>query len=61
MFVEGVFAAAGLMDYRYFDVFHVPFWLGGLYVHGAFALREGLRFFVYDENDKRKKIFTAAK
>ncbi len=49
MFAEGVFAAAGLMQYRYVDVFYVPFWLGGLYGHGAFALREGLRFFVYQE------------
>jgi len=47
MFVEGLYAAAGLMAYRQVDVFHVPFWLGGLYVHGAFALREGMRYFVY--------------
>ena len=47
MFVESLYAAAGLMAYRYPDVFYVPFWLGGLYVHGAFALREGMRFFVY--------------
>jgi hypothetical protein len=47
MFVEGLYAAAGLMTYRQVDVFHVPFWLGGLYVHGAFALREGMRYFVY--------------
>jgi hypothetical protein len=48
MFVESLYAAAGLMAYCYPDVFYVPFWLGGLYVHGAFALREGMRFFVYD-------------
>jgi hypothetical protein len=48
MFVEGLYAAAGLMTYRYVDIFYVPFWLGGLYVHGAFALREGMRYFVYD-------------
>jgi len=48
MFAEGVLAAMGLVTYRYIDVFHVPFWLGGLYVHGAFALREGLRLFIYD-------------
>ena len=48
MFVEGLYAGMGLMTYRYVDVFHVPFWLGGLYVHGAFALREGMRYFVYD-------------
>lgn len=48
MFAEGALAAMGLVTYRYMDVFHVPFWLGGLYVHGAFALREGLRLFIYD-------------
>jgi hypothetical protein len=48
MFAEGVLAAAGLVTYRHVDIFHVPFWLGGLYVHGAFALREGLRLFVYN-------------
>lgn len=47
MFGEGVLAAAGLVSYRQVDVFHVPLWLGGLYVHGAFALREGMRYFVY--------------
>ncbi len=47
MLTEGVLAAAGLVAYRYADIFHVPLWLGGLYVHGAFALREGLRLFVY--------------
>jgi hypothetical protein len=49
MLAEGVVAAVGLMQYRHADVFYVPFWLGGLYLHGAFALREGLRFFVYPE------------
>ena len=47
MFAEGVMSAAGLVAYRHVDVFHVPFWLGGLYMHGAFALREGMRCFVY--------------
>jgi hypothetical protein len=51
MFAEGALAAMGLVSYRYVDVFHVPFWLGGLYVHGAFALREGLRFFVYGDKN----------
>lgn len=49
MFAEGAVAVAGLMQYRTVNVFHVPFWLGGLYVHGAFALREGMRFFVYQK------------
>lgn len=47
MFGEGVLSALGLVTYSYADVFYVPYWLGGLYVHGAFALREGMRFFVY--------------
>lgn len=47
MIAEGLLSAAGLVTYRYVDVFYVPFWLGGLYLHGAFALREGMRFFVY--------------
>jgi hypothetical protein len=53
MFAEGVLSAAGWVTYRYVDVFYVPFWLGGLYVHGAFALREGLRYFVYDSKRSR--------
>ena len=52
MFAEGVIAAAGLMKYRCVDIFYVPFWLGGLYLHGAFALREGLRFFVYTSKNQ---------
>ncbi len=47
MFGEEFLSALGLVTYRYTDVFYVPYWLGGLYVHGAFALREGMRFFVY--------------
>jgi hypothetical protein len=49
MVAEGVLSAADLVTYRYTDVFYVPLWLGGLYVHGAFALREGMRFFIYNE------------
>jgi hypothetical protein len=44
---EGALGAAGLVAYRHADVFHVPLWLGGLYLHGAFSLREGMRFLVY--------------
>lgn len=47
MAAEGAMSSAGLVTYRHVDVFHVPFWLGGLYMHGAFALREGMRCFVY--------------
>ncbi len=53
MFAEGSLSAAGWVAYRHVDVFHVPFWLGGLYMHGAFALREGLRFFVYASSSSR--------
>jgi hypothetical protein len=48
MFAEGAISAAGQVAYRHVDVFHVPWWLGGLYMHGAFALREGMRYLVYD-------------
>jgi hypothetical protein len=47
MLAEGAMAAAGLVAYRHADVFNVPLWLGGLYLHGAFALREGMRYFYY--------------
>jgi hypothetical protein len=53
MFAEGVLAAAGLVAYRHVDIFYVPFWLGGLYVHGAFAIRAGLRVFVYNSTKTR--------
>lgn len=54
MFAEGALAAMGLVTYRHVDVFYVPFWLGGLYVHGAFAIRAGLRFFVYTTPQETK-------
>lgn len=44
---EGLLSAFGLVSYAHQDIFYVPWWLGGLYVHGAFALREGMRAFVY--------------
>jgi len=47
MFAEGAISAAGWMTYRYSDFFYVPSWLGGLYLHGAFALREGMRIFFF--------------
>ena len=47
MLAEGALSAFGLVVYRHQDVFYVPFWLGGLYMHGTFALREGMRYFVY--------------
>jgi hypothetical protein len=47
MIGEGTLAVAGLAKYAHADVFHVPLWLGGLYMHGAFALRDGMRCLVY--------------
>jgi len=47
MTVEGSLGALKLAAYRHVDFFHVPLWLGALYMHGAFALREGMRVFVY--------------
>lgn len=47
MLAEGLMSHFGQVTYRHVDFFYVPFWLGGLYMHGAFALRESMRFFVY--------------
>ncbi|MDI1301184.1 MAG: hypothetical protein PSX71_04715 [bacterium] len=47
MFAEGLLSFFGQVSYRHVDVFGVPFWLGALYMHGALALRESVRFFVY--------------
>ena len=45
---EGILSSLDLVFYTKPVFFHVPAWLAGLYLHGAFALREGMRFFVYD-------------
>ena len=50
MFFEGLLSYFGLVAYRHVDIFYVPWWLGGLYMHGAFALREGMRFFVFTKD-----------
>lgn len=47
MFTEGLMSKMGLVEYREPEIFNVPWWLGGVYMHGAFALREGMRMFVY--------------
>ena len=47
MFFEGLLAEFGLVAYRHSDIFNVPYWLGGVYMHGAFALRSGMRALVY--------------
>lgn len=44
---EGAMTAFGLVRYREPEIFGVPFWLGALYMHGAFSLREAMRFFIY--------------
>ena len=47
MFVEGAMTQFDLLHYREPEIFGVPYWLGGVYMHGALALREGMRYFVY--------------
>ena len=47
IFFEGALAAYGLVAYRDPNIFYVPYWLGGVYMHGAFALREGMRWLGY--------------
>ena len=47
MTVEGAMTQFDLVHYREPEIFGVPYWLGGVYMHGALALREGMRFFVY--------------
>ncbi len=49
MFVEGLMTQLDQVHYRQPEIFGVPFWLGGLYMHGALCLREGMRFFVYND------------
>ncbi len=44
---EGAMTMANLVQYREPEIFGVPVWLGGLYMHGAFGLRAGMRWFVY--------------
>lgn len=44
---EGLISLVGEVSYRHVDVFGVPYWLGGLYMHGALALRESVRYFIY--------------
>ena len=46
MFGEGLLTKMDMVHYRAPDIFGVPWWLGGLYMHGAFALRDGYRHFV---------------
>ena len=45
--VEGALSAFGLVAYGHQEIFYCPWWLAGVYLHGAFALREGMRLFYY--------------
>jgi hypothetical protein len=47
MFFEGLLAEFNLVKYRVEDIFNVPYWLGGVYMIGAFALRSAMRALVY--------------
>ncbi len=47
MLGEGLLSDFGLVAYRHQDIYFVPWWLGGLYMHGAIALRDSMRFFLY--------------
>ncbi len=51
MLAEGALAEFELVHYRRPEIVNVPFWLGALYMHGAFALREAMRFFVYGKRE----------
>ncbi len=46
-FVEGTLSVLGQMQYAQPQIYHVPLWLGALYMNGAFCLRESFRYFVY--------------
>jgi len=41
---EGTLSRLGLVHYTHVDVYSVPLWLGGVYLVGAFALRDGMRW-----------------
>ena len=44
---EGLLVVANLVEYSHPEIFHVPIWLGAVYMHGALALRELMRYFIY--------------
>lgn len=44
MLGEGGLTMAGLVTYADADIVGVPWWLGGVYMHGALCLREGMRW-----------------
>ena len=47
--VSSSLGSLAMVAYREAEIFHVPWWLGGLYAHGAFALRESMRALVLSE------------
>jgi len=44
---EGLLVLSGWVEYRDPDIFYVPYWLGGIYLHGGLALREIMRYAIY--------------
>lgn len=42
--VEGLLMLTGDVAYSAPEIFHVPWWLGGLYLHGAFVVLQLVRF-----------------
>ncbi|MCP4437574.1 MAG: hypothetical protein GY810_01360 [Aureispira sp.] len=49
-FIEGFMSNMDLVYYTKPVIYYVPLWLAGLYLHGAFALRDGMRLFVYKQD-----------
>ena len=49
--VEVAFCSFGIVTYRTPDFPGVPWWLAGLYLHGAFTVREGMRYFYFQRFD----------
>lgn len=45
--VESYMSSQDEHGYTNPNFMHIPAWLPGLYLHGAFALRDGMRLFVY--------------
>lgn len=43
MVVEGLLMLTGDVSYSAPEIFHVPWWLGGLYLHGAFVVLQIVR------------------
>ena len=57
---ESLLSAAGFVTYMRPDFLLVPAWLPGLYLHGAFALRDGYRLYVATAADKPRMVYKQA-